>query len=163
LAVDKTGCVLRWSIRAGRSSDASRLRDIHWRASLTNEGDRDAVLAAGRDVVVPEALGREEQARVATTDDGMIVGFATTLLVDGTYELEDLFTDPEWRRQGVATALIDDAVEHARLNDVHRIEVTGNRHALGFYESVGFARDGEVATPFGSTAVRMHLEVAKRR
>jgi GNAT superfamily N-acetyltransferase len=120
------------------------------------------VLAAGRDVIVPEALGREEQARVATTCDGTIVGFATTLLVDGVYELEDLFTDPEWRRQGVATALINDAVEHARLNGVRRIEVTGNRHALAFYESVGFARVGEVATPFGSAGVRMHLAVSER-
>jgi GNAT superfamily N-acetyltransferase len=151
-----------WSIRAGRPSDASRLRDIHWRASLTNEGDRDAVLAAGREVIVPEALGREEQARVATTEDGTIVGFATTLLVVGVYELEDLFTDPEWTRQGVATALINDAVEQARLEGVRRIEVTGNQHALAFYTSVGFARDGEVATPFGSTALRMHLEVAQR-
>jgi GNAT superfamily N-acetyltransferase len=161
--MDKSVFMLRLSIRAGKPSDAPRLRDIHWRASLTNEGDREAVLAAGRDVVVPEALGREEQARVATTDDGTIVGFATTLLVDGVYELEDLFTDPEWRRQGVATALIKDAVEHARLNGVRRIEVTGNQHALAFYESVGFARDGEVVTPWGSTALRMHLEVAERR
>jgi ribosomal protein S18 acetylase RimI-like enzyme len=155
--------MLQVSIRAGKPSDAPRLRDIHWRASLTNEGDRDAVLAAGREAIVPEALGREEQARVATTDDGTIVGFATTLLVDGVYELEDLFTDPEWRRQGVATALIRDAVEQARLNGVRRIEVTGNQHALAFYESVGFVRVGKVATPFGSTALRMHLEVTNRR
>jgi ribosomal protein S18 acetylase RimI-like enzyme len=161
--MDKSVPMLRLSIRAGRPSDATRLRDIHWRASLTNEGDRDAVLAAGRAVIVPEALGREEQARVATTDDGTIVGFATTLLVDGVYELEDLFTDPGCRRQGVATALINDAVEQARLNGVRRIEVTGNQHALAFYESVGFVRDGEVPTPFGSTALRMHLEVAERR
>jgi GNAT superfamily N-acetyltransferase len=159
----KNVCMLRWSIRAGRPSDASRLHDIHWRASLTNEGDRDAVLAAGRDVIVPEALGREEQARVATTDDGTIVGFATTVLVDGVYELEDLFTDPEWTRQGVATALIDDAVERARLDGVRGIEVTGNQHAMAFYESVGFAREGEVATQFGRTAVRMHLAVEDRR
>jgi len=160
--MDKSVRMLRWSIRAGRPSDASRLRDIHWRASLTNELDRDVVLAAGRDVVVPEALGREEEARVATTGEGTIVGFATMLFVGDVYELEDLFTDPAWMRQGVATALIDDAVERARRSGVHRIEVTGNQHALAFYESTGFVRVGEVATPFGSTAVRMHLEVAER-
>jgi len=160
--MDKSVRMLRWSIRAGRPSDASRLRDIHWLASLTNEGDRDALLAAGRDVIVPEALGREEEARVATTGEGTIVGFATMLFVGDVYELEDLFTDPAWVRQGVATALIDDAVERARRSGVHRIEVTGNQHALAFYESTGFVRVGEVATPFGSTAVRMHLEVAER-
>jgi len=154
--------MLRWSIRAGRTSDASRLRDIHWQASLSNEGDRDAVVAAGRDVIAPEALGREEGARVATTKDGTIVGFATVVCVDGVCELEDLFTDPAWMRQGVATALIDDAVERARRSGVRRIEVTGNQHALAFYESAGFVRAGEVATPFGSTAVRMHLEVTER-
>ena len=149
----------RWSIRDGRRSDGPRLRDIHWRASLTNEGDRDALLAAGRELIVPEALGREQQARLATTDDGTIVGFATVLVVDGVDELEDLFTDPDFRRQGVATALIADAVERARVKGVRRIEVTGNQHALAFYESVGFTRVGEVVTPFGSTAVRMHLNV----
>jgi GNAT superfamily N-acetyltransferase len=154
--------MLRWSIRAGRPSDAPRLHDIHWRSSLTNEGDREAVLAAGRDVIVPEALGREEDARVATTDDGRIVGFATMLLVDGVYELEDLFTDPEWMRRGVATALVDDAVECARRRGVRRIEVAGNQHAMAFYESAGFSRDGEVVTQFGTTAVRMHLEVSER-
>src|SRR6476620_5732997 len=150
--MDKSVRMLRWSIRAGRPSDASRLREIHWRASLTNEGDSDALLAAGRDVIVPEALGREEDARVATTDDGTIVGFATMLLVDGVYELEDLFTDPEWMRRGVATALVDDAVECARRSGVRRIEVTGNQHALAFHENAGFARDGEVLTQFGTTA-----------
>lgn len=149
-------------IRTGTSSDAARLSDIQWRASLTNEGDREAVLAAGRDAIVPEAAGREEEARIATTDDGTIVGFATTLLVDGVYELEDLFTDPDWMRQGVATALMDDAVQRARRNGVRRIEVTGNHHVLGFYESVGFVRVGEVVTAFGSTAVRMYLDVAER-
>ena len=55
---------------------------------------------------------------MATTDDGTIVGFATMLLVDGVYELEDLFTDLEWMRRGVATALVDDAVECARRSGV---------------------------------------------
>ena len=95
---------------------------------------------------------------MCATGDGTVVGFATVLLVDGVYELEDLFTDPDWMHRGIATALIEDTVARARHDGVPRIEVTGNRHTLGFYESAGFVADGETATKFG-TGVRMHLDV----
>ena len=80
--------------------------------------------------------------------DGRIVGFATLV---GS-ELEDLFVDPDWMRQGIATALVQDAAA-----TVPRIEVTANAHALAFYESVGFVRDG-VAETTGGRAHRMHLD-----
>ena len=147
-----------WSIRTAVRADRPRLRDIHWQASLTNEGDRAALLARFDEHVLPDPPFDEGRVRVATDADGAIVGFATTLAADDALELEDLFVDPEWMRRGIATALIRDAMEFARREGVGRIDVTGNPHALAFYESVGFVADGEVATAFG-VGFRMHLDV----
>ena len=87
---------------------------------------------------------------MATTGDGTVVGFATVLLVDGVYELEDLFTDPDWMHRGIATVFIEDTVARACYDGIPRIEVTGNRQRRGFYESAGFVADGETATKFGT-------------
>jgi GNAT superfamily N-acetyltransferase len=85
--------------------------------------------------------------RVAVVE-GRIVGFATLV---GS-ELEDLFTDPDWMRRGIAAALVRDAAA-----TVPRIEVTANSHALHFYEAVGFVHDGVTETP-GGPGYRMHLQ-----
>lgn len=147
-----------WPIRDATDDDRPRVHDIFWRASLTNEGDR-AVILASEEPLLPEAYKPGRRARVATEDGGTIVGFATVFSSDKTSELEDLFVDPDWMRHGIATALVDDAVEHARAQGIARIEVDGNHHAIAFYESTGFLHDREVATPLGGTAVRMHRDI----
>jgi GNAT superfamily N-acetyltransferase len=51
----------------------------------------------------------EGRTRVAITASGTIIGFATTLPHENsTLELEALFVDPDWMRQGIATRLIAD-------------------------------------------------------
>ena len=90
--------------------------------------------------------------------DGNIVGFATVAVSGHVAELEDLFVNPESMRQGVARLLVLDAASLAAVAGIRRIEVTANRHALGFYEKVGFVRDGDAQTQFG-LGLRMHLDV----
>ena len=109
-------------------------------------------------IVLDEVPVRDGRTRVALADE-RIVGFATLLFGD-VAELEDLFVDPDWMRQGVGTALIEDAVAIARSRGFTRIEVTGNDHAREFYAAVGFVVVGTVITPLGPTAPRMHLELS---
>ena len=125
--------------------------DVFRRASLTNEGDREWILANPDEFRIDEQPVLEGTTRVAVVD-GRVVGFAT--LVGAV--LEDLFVDPDWMRRGIATALVQDAVANG---GVERIEVTANGHARAFYESVGFVYDGPAETP-GGPAVRMHLDCA---
>jgi GNAT superfamily N-acetyltransferase len=73
-------------------------------------------------------------------------------------ELEDLFVDPGWMRQGVGLALIDDLAARAEHSGVRRIEVTANPHALAFYERAGFVADGMTTVRWG-TAPRMHRDL----
>jgi GNAT superfamily N-acetyltransferase len=141
-------------IRSAVLDDVDALRDVFRRAALTNEGDRDLIAAHPEWLVWVEAM--LPFARVAVVD-GRVVGFASACPVDDFLELEDLFTDPDWMRQGVASALIADIARRGV-----RVEVTANHHAKAFYEKVGFVVIG-VANTQGGTALRMHLDVTRIR
>jgi hypothetical protein len=67
---------IRWSTPA----DLPALTDVFARASLSNEGDRDALLAHPEALVLVGDGIAEGLTRVATNSDD-IVGFATTVLI----------------------------------------------------------------------------------
>jgi GNAT superfamily N-acetyltransferase len=104
-----------------------------------------------------DAWVRQGQTRVATSD-GRVLGFATAVPGEAALEVEDLFVDPDWMRQGVGRALIRDIVARAHAGRVRRIDVTANQNALDFYQAVGFVVDGVAETRFGP-ASRMHLDI----
>ena len=151
---------MRFVIRDAVPADVAVLRELYRRASLSNEGDRMNLLAN------PDALewgglgGDDRRTRVAAIAGGRIAGFATSRPAGDALELDDLFVDPDWRRQGAARALVLDVVAHARNQGIGRIQVTANQHALVFYEKAGFVTDHEVQTRFGP-GLRMHLDVAR--
>lgn len=146
-----------FEIRVARPSDGDVLRDLYRRSSLSNAGDRKALLANPDALLFDVTSLHEQRTRVAIVSE-RIVGFATTLTVADHLELDDLFVDPDWMRQGVARALVIDAAATARSCGQARVEVTANSHALDFYKAVGFVIDGVTDTQFGS-GLRMHLDV----
>jgi GNAT superfamily N-acetyltransferase len=144
-------------IRLGVPADLPAASDVYRRASLSNAGDRDTLLAHPEYLVLgPEGLagGRTYVAE----EDGSLVGFATWLEAGGVVELEDLFVDPAWRRRGIAAALVDRIAQVLRARGVQRLEVTANPHAMGFYRAAGFVDCGAADTVFGA-APRMVLPV----
>jgi GNAT superfamily N-acetyltransferase len=144
-------------IRLGVPADLSAASGVYRSASLSNAGDRDNLLAHPEHLILgPEGLagGRTHVAE----EDGTVVGFATWIEADGIFELEDLFVDPGWMRRGIATALVNRVAEVLRAQDVERLEVTANPHALGFYSAAGFIDCGIAETDFG-TAPRMVLAI----
>jgi GNAT superfamily N-acetyltransferase len=143
-------------IRTAQATDLGPLQDIFRRASLDNDGDREVLLANPDALALSPAAVNEQRTRVALVDD-RIVGFATLLRIGEAFELEDLFVDPQWMRQGVGLALMRDAAASARAAGVLRIEVTANPHAMTFYERAGFVPDGTAVTRFGP-APRMRLD-----
>jgi GNAT superfamily N-acetyltransferase len=144
-------------IRLGVLADFSGISDIYRRASLSNAGDRDNLLAHPEYLILgPEGLA-EGRTHVAE-EDGSLVGFATWNEAGGIIELEDLFVDPGWRRRGIATALVNRIADVLRARGAGRLEVTANPHALGFYRAAGFIDCGVAETDFGS-APRMVLEI----
>jgi GNAT superfamily N-acetyltransferase len=130
-------------IRLGTLADLPAAAQVYRRASLSNAGDRDNLLTHPEYLILgPEGLA--EGRMYVAEEDGSVVGFATWARSDGVTELEDLFVDPDWRRRGIAAALV------GRIVDVVR-EVTANPHAQGFYDAAGFIDCGTAETAFGAS------------
>jgi ribosomal protein S18 acetylase RimI-like enzyme len=136
-------------IRLGTSADLAAASGVYRRASLSNAGDRDNLLAHPEYLVLgPEGLS-EGRTHVAEQDSS-VVGFATWAETAGTIELEDLFVDPDYMRRGIATALVSRVAEVLRARGAERLEVTANPHAMGFYRATGFIDCGIAETNFGA-------------
>lgn len=139
-------------IRRADRDDLAAIREIFRAASLTNEGDRAALMAHPEVLEFPADAVLDGRVRVAV-DEGVVVGFATLTAGAAAWELDDLFVAPAHMRRGVATALVRHLLADA---DVATIAVTANPHAMAFYRSVGFVDDGVAQTRFGP-ATRMRL------
>jgi GNAT superfamily N-acetyltransferase len=145
-------------IRLGTPADLPAATSVYRRASLSNAGDRDNLLAHPEYLILgPEGLA-EGRTQVAE-QDGTVVGFATWADAFGTAELEDLFVDPDYRRRGIATALVNRIAEVLRARGAQHLEVTANPHAADFYRTVGFTDRGVAETEFGA-GYRMVLAIA---
>ena len=144
-------------IRPGVPADLPAASDVYRRASLSNAGDHDNLLAHPEHLVLrPEGLA--EGRTYVAMQEGSLAGFATWSQGGGSYELEDLFVDPGWRRRGIAAALVDRIAHVLRARGVQRLEVTANPDALEFYRAAGFTSCGTTDTIFGA-APRMVLAI----
>ena len=145
-------------IRLGASADLPAATTVYRRASLSNAGDRDNLLAHPEHLILGPA-GLAEGRTLVAEEDGCSSASPPGSQTAGTIELEDLFVDPGYMRRGIATALIRRTVAVLRARGAERLEVTANPHALGFYRAAGFTDCGVAATEFGS-APRMVLVIS---
>jgi GNAT superfamily N-acetyltransferase len=76
--------------------------------------------------------------------EGKVAGFAA--IVGG--ELDGLFVEPEHWRRGIGAALVEAATHEARRKGL-TLTVIASPTARDFYESCGFAIEGEAQTRFG--------------
>ena len=149
--------MLAVSIRTAVAGDLDAVRAVFRRASLSNQGDREALLAHPDVLVWPDTIA-EGRTRVAVEPGGAIAGFTSTLVVDGRLELEDLFVDPDRMRQQVARRLVEDVLSTARTHGFPYLEVEANPHAMPFYTAAGFLPFITTRTRFGP-AQRLRLPV----
>ena len=146
-------------VRSARESDFPDLQRIFRAASLSNAGDRQALLAHPQYLELDPGLIGRGRTQVATHQDGTVIAFASTSRkAAGVLELDDLFTEPAWRRRGAARRLIEAIVADAHRERVARLDVVGNQHAMAFYRRVGFVPDGPARTALGG-GVHMHLAI----
>src|SRR5439155_21865934 len=98
-------------IRRAVISEQKELEDLQRRASLTNVGDRDALLAHPDAIELPP----EQIAAGAVfvwEQNGAIAGFAALLpRADGGAELDALFVDPAMRCRGIGRSLVEHCSE----------------------------------------------------
>ena len=115
-------------IRLGTSADLAAASSVYRRASLSNAGDRDSLLAHPEYLILgPEGLA-EGRTHVAE-QDGSVAGFATWAETAGAIELEDLFVDPGYRRRSIATALVSRIAEVVRAQGAGRGAPGGHRQS----------------------------------
>lgn len=137
-------------IRRAVISEQKELEALQLRASLTNAGDRDAILAHPDAIELP--LNQIAAGAVFVFErNGVIVGFAALLpRPDGDVELDGLFVDPGARRGGVGRSLVNHCVQIVRAQRSAALCVIGNPHAYDFYIACGFNVVGTTETRFGS-------------
>jgi GNAT superfamily N-acetyltransferase len=125
------------------------LERLQTRASLANEGDRDALLAHPDAIQVPAE--QIAGGRVFVSEwEGAIVGFAAIEpREDGQSELDGLLVEPRMQRRGIAQCLVEHCADVVRKGGATAIHVVGNPHATGFYSACGFEVIGTTKTRFG--------------
>jgi GNAT superfamily N-acetyltransferase len=136
-------------IRPANPADRQALEALQLRASMGNEGDREALL------LHPDAIELPVEQIIAggvyvLEQDGAVVGFSAILpREDGDTELDALFVEPGIQRRGVGKKLVKHCAEIARSNGSTTLHVIGNRHAEQFYLACGFSIIGSFDTRFG--------------
>ena len=134
------------------------LESLQRRASLSNPGDRDALLANPDAIALP--IEQIETGCVFVADrDGVVAGFAAVVpRADGSAELDALFVEPHLWKQGIGRRLVEHVAGVARMRAATLLHVVGNPHAEGFYVSCGFRVAGTIDTRFGM-GLDMRLEL----
>jgi GNAT superfamily N-acetyltransferase len=137
-------------IRRALVTEQEELEGLQLRASLTNAGDRDALLAHPDAIELP--AGQIAAGGVFVAEwKGVIAGFAAVEpRADGESELDALFVDPNMRRRGIGRLLIEHSAEFACTRGSTSLYVVGNRHAEEFYKACGFSVMGTAETRFGA-------------
>jgi ribosomal-protein-alanine N-acetyltransferase len=128
-------------------SEVDNLGDDAWSLGLVAEG------VAGRLPTVHYLVAE---------DHGRFVGHAVASVVADIAELQRIAVDDEWRRSGVASALLAEVVTLARRGGADRVllEVReDNTPALGFYAARGFVEVDRRPRYYrdGATAVVLRL------
>lgn len=158
--VEKSHRVATFEVRDATMADVDILREIFREASLSNEGDREVLLANPEVLELSADAVQQGRTRVAVAESGDVVGFATIVRDGDVVEIEDLFVHPQWMRRGAGRKLVRDLIARAQSAGARRLEVTANDHAWAFYSALGFVFERHVQTVFG-TAPRLFLDVAR--
>ena len=140
-------------VRPARRSDAAGLVKVFRRFYREERFSRAAIAAVPR--TLAGVLRRKDTAAFVAEAEGAIVGAAAMStaygLEVGLYgEIEDIYVLPEWRRCGVASALIEACLAWARARGCHDVEIVLTPHAqakkglAAWYAKRGFENSGRV-------------------
>lgn len=116
-------------IRLAKTSERKFLVELQSRASLNNEGDRNALLAHPNAIELSLSQIEGNFVFVAEQEE-FIKGFAAILLrTDRNVELDALFVEPEYWKQGIGCALVEYCSSLASVKGASRLHVIGNPHS----------------------------------
>lgn len=101
-----------------------------------------------RDMLADELSNKHAKYYVAVTEDGRVAGYIGMHVVLDEGYITNVATAPEFRRQGIAKALITKVLEYCRSKGMIYITLEvreSNAGAIALYESFGFRKIGKRA------------------
>ncbi len=75
--------------------------------------------------------------------DNEVIATCRVLLENG-YHLGRIAVLKQYRKQGIGAALLRYVEQYAKQNNIHRLELGAQLHAVSFYENCGFQSYGEI-------------------
>ncbi|MBF6621666.1 MAG: GNAT family N-acetyltransferase [Patulibacter sp.] len=149
---DADGVTLQWVERADQLRAAQALRV---RVFCEEQGvPREVELDAG------DAIARHA---IAVAPDGQVVGTMRLLVRDHVVKVGRVAIDREWRGRGIASRLLDRAMEYAQRQRVDALRLAAQTAAQRLYLKAGFRPVGEPFDEAGIEHVWMVREVVPRK
>ena len=144
----------------GSAPEVRRVRDA---------GELTAALAVRKRVFceeqgVPstdELDGRDSEGlHLVALINGTVVATCRTIFVGATAQFSRLAVEKEFRRQGIATLLLNQAEVESRAAKARRMVLHAQTYAMDLYESVGYNSRGSVFRDAGIDHVAMEKRLA---
>ena len=142
-------------VRFAKEEDLFRVNELREEVNAVHVNGRPDIFKPGFNEelrnYINEIWDAENKNIIVAERDGIICGFACVRYIDKPessytkarkfYEVEEFGVDKVFRRQGVATELMEFIREDAKSRGMTKLELNMwefNEGALAFYESVGF-------------------------
>jgi predicted GNAT family N-acyltransferase len=99
----------------------------------------------------------EEAIHFLAYQDEKAIGCARALVIENHMQLGRMAVLKEYRNQGIGSALIEKAMITAKLNQLSKILISAQCHAIDFYKKFGFEVTSEVYLDAGISHQDMKL------
>lgn len=129
------------SIRVARSRDAQAILDLWARAETAPSATDDVG-------VVRNLIARDSEALLVAEADGTLIATLIAAFDGWRANMYRLAVLPEYRRRGVARALVEDGERRLRLRGARRFSVfviEEQEGAAAFWQTMGYQHDGHTA------------------
>ena len=110
-------------------------------------------------------MRRQEQGRcfwIVIVIGDSIIGNGQLIVYSTSAECANLFVIPEYRRQGIGTALIEVLTAVAYHLNITNLEIgvsIDNPRALALYQRLGFQEDRHLQLPDSKSSIILHKEI----
>jgi len=133
-----------WRILPPRTAaDFTALYDLRWRLLRAPWGQPRGSERDEHEATAIHALARHAQ--------GELLGIGRLhRIADGTGQIRYMAVLPEWRGQGIGTALLCWLEDRAREAGLTEIVLDAREPSVAFYRRLGYAETGEGPTLFGA-------------
>lgn len=141
-------------IRIRRAAPEDLPQVLRYRRAMLSEMGSSDPAALDRMELAAAAFLRDEACHIWMAEDGKPVGCGLLHVVpwipssidpsDRRAWVHNVYTEPEYRRQGIASRLMQEMIAWARAHGFHSLSLHASEHGRSLYESLGFRPSNEM-------------------